>query len=284
MRIVFVILHYLAEKDTAECIESIKANVQYDDKLLVVVDNASTNDSFKHIAGKFGDDNQIRLIRNKVNLGFARGNNEGYRYAKNVLKADFIVMLNNDTIINQSSFGTKIIEKYNERKFYVLGPDIITKDGYHQNPLKHREWTVNKLNLFKLKAQLRLIDRKLFALGPKILKKKKEISALTDTLRGDYSNIRLQGSCLIFSPDYIKQFNGLDDGTFLYMEEDLLQMQMDYLRLPMWYTSELEIFHKEDVATNMDSVNTKERDIRFLKNLIDSIDVCIDRARKMRKG
>ncbi|KEZ91199.1 glycosyltransferase family 2 protein [Lacrimispora celerecrescens] len=284
MRIVFVVLHYLAEKDTVECIESIKANVQYDNKFIVIVDNASTNDSFGHITGKFGDDNEISLIRNKVNLGFARGNNEGYRYAKNVLKADFIIMLNNDTIIKQASFGTKIIEKYNESKFYVLGPDIVTKDGYHQNPLKHRVWTVNKLKLFKLKAQLRLIDRKLLAFGPKILRKKKEISALSDTLQADHFNIRLHGACLIFSPDYIKQFNGLDDGTFLYMEEDLLQMQMDYLHLPMLYTSELEIFHKEDAATNMVSGNTKERDIRFLKNLINSIDVCIDRAQKMRKG
>ena len=283
MRIAFVILHYLAGDDTIECIKSIMQNISYENKILIVVDNASTNDSFKQITELYQDNRNIILMSNKNNLGFARGNNIGYRYAKEIYKAEFIVLLNNDTLINQQDFCKIIIEKWEEKNFFVLGPDIVNRDGYHQNPMKYRDWNERKLILFKLKAQIRLLDLKLFCLGPLLLKKKNKITGVKCALEGDFTNIRLHGACLIFSPEYIKRFDGLDDGTFLYMEEDLLQMQMGHYDFPMWYTSSLKIYHKDDASTNMASKNAKERDIHFLKNLIDSIDVCINRIQNMKK-
>ncbi|SCI45024.1 glycosyltransferase [Romboutsia sp. 1001713B170207_170306_H8] len=278
MRVAFVILHYLAEKDTIECIKSIQNNVNYKDKWIIVVDNASTNNSFIHIKESYKDVENIILISNSKNLGFAMGNNVGYKYAKDTLDSDFIVLLNNDTIINQSDFCDVIVRKYIENSFCVLGPDIETRDGYHQNPLVRRNWTCTKLRLFKLKALIRLADLYLLGLGPKILERKKRLTERRDTLIGDFENIRLHGACLIFSPIYINQFEGLDDGTFLYMEEDLLQIYMDYYDLKMLYTSDLKILHKEDISTNMIDETQKEKNIRFLKNLINSTDICIDRV------
>jgi hypothetical protein len=40
------------------------------------------------------------LIRNEVNLGFAEGNNVGIRYAFDVLSPDYILLLNNDTVVD----------------------------------------------------------------------------------------------------------------------------------------------------------------------------------------
>ncbi len=282
MNIVFVILHYLAEKDTIECIESIEKNVIYNNKKIIVIDNASTNESFKNIKKKYLNNKNIILIENEKNLGFARGNNVGFRYAKEKLQADFIVMLNNDTIVYQNDFVNIIIEKYKEKKFYILGPDIQTKDGYHQNPMKNRNWTEFKLVIFKIKAIIRILDLKLFAIETHILKHQKKINELKSELQGDRENIRLHGACLIFSPDYINKFDGLNEGTFLYMEEDLLKIEMDYFNLPMLYTSELKIIHKEDVSTNMMDGTNREKDIRFLKNLINSIDVCIKRVHELK--
>lgn len=276
MRITFVILHYLSDKDTIECVDSIIQNIEYEDKEIIIVDNASPNGSFENVEDKYKKCGGVILLKNDQNLGFARGNNVGFKYAKDTLSSDFIVLINNDTIINQSDFAKVIVKKYEETGFAVLGPDILTHDGYHQNPLKRREWTVCKLKMFKLKAILRIADLQLLGLGPKILNGKKKISGVKQTIQGDITNVRLHGACLIFSHKYIKKFDGLDDGTFLYMEEDLLQMQMDFYNLSMWYTSDLRIYHKEDAATNMVGETEKEKNIRFLGNLIDSINVCIE--------
>lgn len=48
------------------------------------------------------------------NLGFARGNNKGYRYAKNTLGCNYIIMLNNDTIIIQHDFLSIIRKEFEE--------------------------------------------------------------------------------------------------------------------------------------------------------------------------
>jgi GT2 family glycosyltransferase len=44
----------------------------------------------------FGEDNRIRLIQSASNLGFSGGNNLGFTYAK----GDYIVFLNNDTVVD----------------------------------------------------------------------------------------------------------------------------------------------------------------------------------------
>ena len=59
---------------------------------VVVVDNASTDDTWAFVARRFP---WVRVVRNTQNLGFAAGNNRGFQVAP----ADFFVTLNNDTVV-----------------------------------------------------------------------------------------------------------------------------------------------------------------------------------------
>ena len=87
---------------------------------------------------------------------------------------------------------------------------------------------------------------------------------------GDVENTILHGACLIFSHIYINQFDGLCDKTFLYMEEDILKLYADYYGFLMMYTSELRIFHKEDVATKMVNEGACKRARLKYRRLIES--------------
>ena len=91
-----------------------------------------------------------------------------------------------------------------------------------------------------------------------------------ETLQGDIERTILHGACLIFSPDYIKRFEGLHDETFLYMEEDILKLYADYYGFLMLYSSDLQIYHKEDAATNMAEISDREKVRRKDRLLIDS--------------
>ena len=131
----FVILHYLTEKDTIACIDSIINNIEYENYAIVVVDNGSVNQSGEMLLKYYSKNKKIKIIINHENLGFAKGHNIGFKYAKHTLKSDFIALLNNDTFVKQSNFIQRIIEKFGTTPFHILGPDIIsTKDGRHQNP------------------------------------------------------------------------------------------------------------------------------------------------------
>lgn len=273
MKIAYVILHYLAVKDTIECVESIINNVDCSnhERMIIVIDNGSPNDSYQRLTSVFRGNNSVIILKSEKNLGFAKGNNLGFSYAKHQYNADFIVMLNNDTIITQPDFSNVLVNKYIEREYGVLGPDIITADGYHQNPGTKQSWELKELRIDRLKKRIRIlcaylhIDRYI----SKTIKYIKEVYR-KETLKGDVDNTILHGACLIFSPLYIKRFEGLHDKTFLYMEEDILKLYADHYGFLMLYSSELQIFHKEDAATNSIEISDTRKRIMKYRYLIKS--------------
>lgn len=276
MKIVYLILHYLAGMDTIECVESIlqATNESEHENIVLVVDNGSENSSYTDLKMKFKDENRVVLLRNSENLGFARGNNVGFVYAKNELKADFIVQLNNDTIINQKDFSEILVNKFHETGYSVLGPDILTADGFHQNPGDKQFWTFSELLVFRIKRKIEnlLYYFKLGQLRNKIVKVKGDVYR-KNKLEKEKTHTILHGACLIFSPLYIRKFNGMCDKTFLYWEEDILKLYADFYGFLMLYSPQLEIYHKEDAATNMQDSIISKREIRKNRYIIQSLDI-----------
>ena len=128
-KIVFVILHYNAIQETENCVESIEKKIDKKNYHIVIIDNASPNNSGSELKRKFCDKDNVTVILNKENLGFARGNNIGYRYAVNVLKADFICIMNNDTLIEQNDFFEVICDEYKKSNYGIMGPKIYLNEG-----------------------------------------------------------------------------------------------------------------------------------------------------------
>ena len=276
MKIAYVILHYMAGKDTIECALSILRVTEKSihQTLIVIVDNGSTNNSYEEIKQKFSAYNNVVCLHSDENCGFARGNNIGFQYAKNKFQADFIVQLNNDTIVSQTNFNEVLVRKYDEKHYSILGPDIVTLDGCHQNPGKEVKWTKKKLLAFRVKKRIQYVLAH-FEIFDAVLKLN-DGAYSKEQIKGDILNTYLHGACYIFSPDYIARFDGMYEKTFLYMEEDILKLRADYLGCLMMYSSDLSILHKEDVSTNMVAGKSIEKKKRVYKNLLDSSKVYLD--------
>ncbi len=285
----FVVLHYLTTEDTIECVNSIINNIKYSNYKIVIVDNGSPNGSGAIIKEKFINNDKITVILNKNNLGFAKGNNVGFQHAKHRLKADFIALINNDTIIEQSDFITKIIEKFKSSHFHILGPDIIsTKDSTHQNP---RPRTLQKKD--ELKDQIKLYRTKLFLnffLLDNILEKlkkyfiKKPFVTVSETIGPSWEkeklDVKLHGSALVFSPLYLKLYEGLYPKTFIYSEEAILYFIAKRDNLKTIYSPTIKILHKEDSSTNeIFKKNFKKRRF-YYKNFIKSGKVLLELMEK----
>jgi len=270
MKIAYVILHYMAGRDTIECAESIlKATKESEHQtLVVIVDNGSINDSYMEIKNKYNDNRQVVVIHSEKNLGFARGNNLGFQYAKRHWQTDFIVQLNNDTVVKQRDFNEIIVNKYNQYHFGVLGPDIVTLDNCHQNPGQAVNWTLKKIFVFRQKKKIQFFAAH-FSMFDRFLTINKG-SFLKQKVLEDMLNVQLHGACFIFSPIYIEKFSGMYDKTFLYMEEDIIKLHSDHNGYLMMYTPDLTITHKEDIATNMIAVKSIEKKKQVYRNLLDS--------------
>ena len=98
----FVVLHYGDAAVTMEAIESIRSLERGEHKVsVIVVDNASPNGTGEQVKKQIESLPDFYYIHNEENLGFARGNNVGFKYAKNELKADFIVLMNKKYLIQR---------------------------------------------------------------------------------------------------------------------------------------------------------------------------------------
>lgn len=287
MKFTFLILHYMNIEDTIECINSIKRQINDNCYHVIVVDNGSSNNTGKSLQVLFENDLQVDVILNSRNMGFAKGNNLGIHYAKNKINTDFIIMMNNDMILYQSTFLDLISKAYRKDKFHISGPNIISLvDGNKQNPHNSNiKYTKKKLlislvkyylfyalNVFYLDKYMHLMLKKLKILLFRKKKKKK--------IKSKDRNIKLHGSCLIFSPLYLEKYKGIFSGTFLYKEEDILHYISIKENLTMSYISDAVIYHKEDSSTNfIFSSNNKKRKFIYkhqIKSTKEFIKILLD--------
>ena len=250
--IAFVILHYQAADETIQCIESIKLHVT-EEKRIIIVDNASPNNSGMEIQRKYQLDPETDVILSRDNLGFARGNNLGYQAARKS-DPDFIVVLNSDTLIEQDDFAQLVDRSYRTYAFDVLGPDIYsTKTFSHQNPQRETNFTLEEL---KRKRRILLLKNKLRWVIWLKYRLFRSIPEKADDSHKNYSMAQtgkvLHGAFYVFSRKFIEGHEEcFYNGTFMYFESYILHYLGMKEKMVFLYDPQIHISHHEDVSTDL---------------------------------
>ena len=272
VKFVFLILHYKNDDVTKQCIESLIQCFGTLQMEIIVVDNASDNGSYEKLLQCYGNASYIHFLHNRKNLGYAAGNNVGFQYAKKVLKADWICLANNDVIFQDEKWIDKVRGLYHNTPYYVLGPDIVTPQGQHQNPFREhvasnasvlKNWLHDIVVYLALKLKL---QRKI----NQDVKPQKELKKETwKQTNLDFHGV-LHGSCLLFSPDYVRSFDGLYGGTFLYCEEEILCYILEKVGYRYVYCSDVQVLHNHSTFFKRSVQNEIERKKIIVKNRIQS--------------
>ncbi len=93
-----IVLTYNNLEYNKKCIRSILNNTAYPNYELIVVDNQSTDGTIEYLKELEKEAHpQLQIIFNQENSGFAGGNNLGIK----VSKGDYIMLLNNDTVVTR---------------------------------------------------------------------------------------------------------------------------------------------------------------------------------------
>lgn len=95
-KVTVIILNWNGKEDTLECLKSVN-QIDYPNFEVIVVDNGSDDDSVSAIRAEFPS---TKILETGNNLGYAEGNNVGFRQALEN-GADYIFVLNNDTIVDR---------------------------------------------------------------------------------------------------------------------------------------------------------------------------------------
>lgn len=281
--ICFVILHYMAVKETiktVDCVLKLEGSKQ-----VIVVDNASPNNTIKKLTARYHNNPVVTLLSSKNNVGFAKGNNIGYRYAKQQFDPDFIVVMNSDITVLQNNFINLVKESYQQTNFDIMGPDIITCASHlHQNPLKKSVPTLASLKKARRVLLLKNYLRPAYWIKWKLISRhpaKKKITANSTKTNKVVFDAPLHGSFYVFSKHYLKENSDCFYAkTFMYMEAQILYYLAMKKHYTMIYDPSIEVLHADDASTDLTFEDRYKKAVFSNKALLQSTNAFIELMEK----
>lgn len=210
-----VILNWNGKKITEECLNSIKKQA-FKEYEIILIDNASKDDSSKYLKKKFP---KITLIQNKENLGYAGGNNVGIKKAK----GDWVLILNNDTVLDKD-FLSELWK--NKDKADILG----VKNYFYDKPTTI--WAIgSRLNFFTMRA--------------KLIANKKQDSKEIDNLIVDHA----VGSAIFVKRKVFEKIGYFNEDYFCYYEETEWQTRAQKAGFKISWVPSAKLWHKVAYST-----------------------------------
>ena len=201
-----VILNYETYEETINCVDSINRHgLEY--KYIVIVDNASNNDSYSILSNYYKGHDKICVIKTNTNLGFAKGNNVGIEYLKQ-LGMKYILLLNSDTVVLQDDYLSKMINACS-KYVGVVGSNIKLINGRQQGGE-----TEDLSLLFSLYGFIKTVCKQYYIYFPIRYNRK------------PLENLRVHGCSILLTPSFFDKYECLWPYTFLYREEMILAIKI----------------------------------------------------------
>ena len=122
MQLSVIILNYNVRFFLEQCVLSVEKALSTIDGEIIVIDNNSSDDSCAMMKALFPN---IKLIENKENLGFPKGNNIGVVHAK----GEYICILNPDTVVAEDTFSKILSTKNWQLNTGIIGCKLIDGTG-----------------------------------------------------------------------------------------------------------------------------------------------------------
>lgn len=213
-----LILTWNAKKVLFECLESVM-KLDYPNLKIVVMDNGGTDGTPAAVRETYGD--KVTLIENGANLHFARGNNPGIEFAVRE-KADYLMLLNDDVIVDPAMITTLIETIERDKTIGVIGPKV-----YYENPPDQIWFAGGLVHLHKGTSAhigIREIDH------------------------GQYDERRdvdyITGCALMIRREVVEQIGGLDPAFLIYWEDTDWCMKTKRAGYRVVYEPAAKMWHK----------------------------------------
>lgn len=263
-KVYIIIVNYNGWKDTIECLESVM-KLQYLHFQVIVVDNASTNNSLANIkawaqgnmlatcnnpelshyttppiqkpivftfikASNLSNitlaDEKLVIIDAEKNAGFAAGNNIGIRYAKHKNDYDYIWLLNNDTITRPDCLTHMVNRSENHMQKNSCGAKVL----YYYTPDTIQALGGGRYNRFT-------------GIAATTLGRDKKITATIDYKFYEKQLDYITGACWLLPKNFIEETGLMSEEYFLYFEE--IDWCLRAKTFDKIYAEQAIIYHKE---------------------------------------
>lgn len=221
-----IIVNYRVPVFLEQCLISVKTALQQVSGEIIVVDNASADNSIEQLSPLFPD---VHFIRSAENTGFARANNLGLRYAK----GSYVLFLNPDTLVPENTLADCINFLKHHDHCAAVGVRMINGFGKYLPESKRARPSLAN-SIFKLTGVASLFPRSAlfngYALGHL-------------TVYGQHRVDVLAGAFMMVRKNILEQLQGFDTDFFMYGEDVDLSVRIQQLGHSIYYLGDVVIIH-----------------------------------------
>ncbi|MCW8803671.1 MAG: glycosyltransferase, partial [Ignavibacteriaceae bacterium] len=233
-----IIVNYNVNEFLQNLLNSIDKASSNISKEIIVIDNASDDGSVEVIKEKFPS---VKLIENKINVGFGRANNQGLEIAK----GKFILFINPDCIVSEDTFDKMVSFFESHSECGLAGCKILNSDGTLQLACRRSfpgPWTsfTKVTGLSNLFSKNRIFAR--YNLTFLDENKTYEVDAVS-------------GSFMMVRKEVYEKVGGFDERFFMYGEDLDLCYRVQKAGYKVYYVHNTQIIHYKGESTKRSNLD-----------------------------
>ena len=239
MKLSIVIVNYNVKYFLEQALYSVKKACKGIESEIIVVDNNSVDGSCEMVKNKFAND--VIFIENKVNLGFSKANNQAIK----ISKGEYILLLNPDTVVEETCFQKVIEFLDNTPDAGSVGVKMIDGSGKFL-PESKRGLPTPTVAFYKIFG--------LAALFPKSKRFGKYHLGFLDKNKTHKVDV-LAGAFMMLRKSVLDKIGLLDEDYFMYGEDIDLSYRVTKAGFFNYYFPDTTIIHYKGESTKKTSVN-----------------------------
>jgi len=213
---------------------------------IIVVDNNSTDGDVETITSQF---NNIILIKNETNEGFAKANNKGAKKAK----GNYLLFLNNDTLFVENTLQILLQYLSEQKDRMLIAPKLLNKDG----SVQHSVYSFQTLwlsfttysFLYSIFPRSRYFNR--YCLINRGINEITEVETVT-------------GAFMLFNREDFLELDGFDEDYFFYGEDNDLCKRFRNSGGKIIYYPDTKIIHLKGGTSKTDWFHEKHHTLSVL--------------------
>jgi len=231
LKLSVIILNYKVPFFLELCIQSVEAAIINLDAEIIVVDNLSQDHSCAMVRQKFPN---VKLIENKVNYGFSKGNNIGVAQAK----GEYLCILNPDTVVAEDTFEILLGFSKGKDRIGIIGCKLVDGVGRYL-PESKRHIPTPKIAIQKALGR----TRKYYA------------NHINESEIGKAAIF--VGAFMLIKKNIYREVNGFDEDYFMYGEDIDLSYKIKNKNYNNYYVGTSTVIHYKGESTLKDTTYAK---------------------------
>ena len=224
-----IVLNYNCFEETITFVKNIQSQRPSFPLKILIVDNNSSDNSYKEFAERFQNDVDVEFIKTKSNLGYGAGNNRGIKYLKDKYKLDYFIICNPDIKINIEHIPEILKDFQIDEMIAAVSIQMLDVN----NLKKISAWKLPDLKddlILSISILNKVFPSKMY---------------YPNSSKSRYVEV-LQGAFFIIKSEAMENIGGYDEKVFLYGEERILGFKLKKAGYKLYLTPGLHLLIKSE--------------------------------------